>query len=311
MLANSRFAFAFVVWCALTMSLATCAQNESVTKSLASRAQTESLLIGPGDLLQMDVIDTPEMEQQVRVTDSGTISLAYIGSVNVAGETPSQAAAEIRALLIEKKVMVHPQVTIRVEEYATQDVSILGQVKSPGTYPITTPQSILRVLSLAGGLTEVADRHVTIKRRGAPTEVTYYVANDAKEALADIPMVHPGDTVLVPRAPTVYIMGDVSRPGGYAIATNNSHITVLQAIATAGSANKTSVLSHIRLIRSTPDGTKELAVNLDAIQKGKEPDIALQADDIVYVPFSWMKNAAMSSANIVSSTASAAIYVIH
>jgi polysaccharide export outer membrane protein len=259
----------------------------------------------------MDVIDTPEMEQQVRVTDSGTISLAYIGSVNVAGETPSQAAAEIQALLMQKKVMVHPQVTIRVQEYATQDVSVLGQVKSPGTYPITTPQSILRVLSLAGGLTEVADRHITIKRRGDATEVTYYVANDAKEALADIPVVHPGDTVLVPRAPTIYIMGDVSRPGGYAIATNNSHLTVMQAIATAGSANKTSVQSHVRLIRPTPDGTKEQQVNLNDIQKGKEPDIALQADDIVYVPFSWVKNAAMSASTIAASTASAAIYVIH
>jgi len=295
---NFRFALAVVTLCAFAMSL-------------AARAQNESLLIGPGDLLQMDVIDTPEMEQQVRVTDSGTISLAYIGSVNVAGETPSQAAAEIQAMLIQKKVMVHPQVTIRVQEYATQDVSVLGQVKSPGTYPITTPQSILRVLSLAGGLTEVADRHITIKRRGDATEVTYYVANDAKEALADIPVVHPGDTVLVPRAPTIYIMGDVSRPGGYAIATNNSHLTVLQAIATAGSANKTSVQSHVRLIRSTPDGTKELQVNLNDIQKGKEPDIALQADDIVYVPFSWMKNVAMSASTIAASTASAAIYVIH
>jgi polysaccharide biosynthesis/export protein len=298
MWANSRLSFAFVILCALALSL-------------VARAQNESLLIGPGDLLQMDVIDTPEMEQQVRVTDSGTISLAYIGSVNVAGETPSQAAAEIQATLIQKKVMVHPQVTIRVQEYATQDVSVLGQVKNPGTYPITTPQSILKVLSLAGGLTEVADRHITIKRRGDAAEVTYYVANDAKEALADIAMVHPGDTVLVPRAPTIYIMGDVSRPGGYAIATNNSHLTVLQAVATAGSANKTSVQSHVRLIRSTPDGAMELPVNLNDIQKGKQPDIALQANDIIYVPFSWIKNTAMSASAIAASTASAAIYVIH
>jgi polysaccharide biosynthesis/export protein len=295
---NFRFELVVVALCAFATSP-------------AARAQNESLLIGPGDLLQMDVIDTPELEQQVRVTDSGTISLAYIGSVNVAGETPSQAAAEIQAMLIQKKVMVHPQVTIRVQEYATQDVSVLGQVKSPGTYPITTPQSILKVLSLAGGLTEVADRNITIKQHGDAKEVTYYVANDAKEALADIAMVHPGDTVLVPRAPTIYIMGDVGRPGGYAMATNNSHLTVLQAIATAGSANKTSIQSHVRLIRSTPDGTTELPVNLNDIQKGKQPDIALQANDIIYVPFSWIKNTAMSASAIAASTASAAIYVVH
>lgn len=298
MLRKAKFALASIMVCALAMPL-------------AARAQHESLLIGPGDLIQVDVMDTPEMEQQVRVTDEGTVSLAYIGSVMVAGKTPSQAAADIQALLIKKNIMVRPSVTVRVQEYATQDVSILGQVKNPGTYPITTPQSILKVLSLAGGLTEVADRHITIRRGGSGDEISYYVANDPKEAMSDIAMVHPGDTVLVPRAPTIYIMGDVSRPGGYAIATNDSHLTVLQAIAMAGSANKTSRLSAVRLIRSTPDGTIELPVHLSAIQKGKQPDIALQGNDILYVPFSWTKNIAMSSSSIVSSTAGAAVYVIH
>jgi polysaccharide biosynthesis/export protein len=298
MLHKRLFASASIVLCALAMSV-------------IARAQNESLLIGPGDLIQVDVMDTPEMEQQVRVSDSGTVTLAYIGNVEVAGETPSQAAAAIQALLIQKQVMVRPQVTVRVQEYATQDVSILGQVKSPGTYPITTPQSILKVLSLAGGLTDVADRHITIKRGSGGEQISYYVANDANDALSDVAIVHPGDTVLVPRAPTIYIMGDVSRPGGYAIATNDSHLSVLQAIAMAGSANKTSVLSHVRLIRPTPTGPVETDVHLNEIQKGKQPDIALKGNDILYVPFSWTKNIAMSSSSIVSSTAGAAVYVIH
>lgn len=274
-------------------------------------AQSESLLIGPGDLVQVDVIDTPEMEQQVRVADSGSVSLAYIGDIHLAGETPSQAAADIRAAFIRKRIMLHPQVTVRVQEYATQDVSVLGQVRTPGTYPITTPQSILKVLTLAGGLSETADRHITIKGRGDAHEVTYYMANDAKQALSDMPLVHPGDTVLVPRAPIVYVMGDVSRPGGYSIVTNDSHLTALQAIAMAGSANKTSVQSRIRLIRNTPTGTVELPVHLNDIEKGKQPDIALQANDILYVPFSWLKNTAMTSSSIAASAAGAAIYVIH
>lgn len=283
----------------------------ALAASVGLHAQNESLLIGPGDLLQVDVLDTPEMEQQVRVSDSGTISLAYLGSVQVAGETPSKAAALIQSMLIQKEVMRHPQVTVRVQEYATQDVAILGQVKSPGSYAIATPQSILKVLSLAGGLTEVADRHITIRRKEGSKETTYYVANEAKDAFADVATVHPGDTVLVPRAPMIYIMGDVMRPGGYAIATNDSHISVLQAIAMAGSANKTSIKSRVRLIRPGPNGSVELPVHLDAIEKGKQPDIALQGNDILYVPFSWMKNTAMQSASIVSSTTSAAIYVMH
>jgi polysaccharide biosynthesis/export protein len=271
----------------------------------------ESLLIGPGDLIQVDVMDTPEMEQQVRVTDDGSAQLAYIGSVPVAGQTPAAAAAAIQAALIAKKVMRHPQVTVKLQELATQDVSILGQVHTPGTYSITTPQTILKVLSLAGGLTDGADRHVTVKRHKSGEQLTYYVANDSNQALANVVMVYPGDMILVQRAPTVYVMGDVNRPGGYVIATNDDRLSVMQVIAMAGSATKTSMQSRVRLIRKTEHGEIELPVRLDRIEKGKQPDIMLQSNDIVYVPFSWMKNVAVSSSSVGASTAGAALYLIH
>jgi polysaccharide export outer membrane protein len=274
-------------------------------------AQQESLLIGPGDMIQVDVMDTPEMEQQVRVTDDGNVSLAYLGSIHIAGETPAAAAASIQQVLIDKKVMRHPQVTVKMQELATQDVSVLGQVHTPGTYSITTPQTILKVLSLAGGLTDAADRHITVKRNKTGEQLSYYVSNDADQALSHVVMVHPGDTVLVARAPMVYVMGDVNRPGGYVIASNDARLSVLQLVAMAGSANKTAMQSHVRLIRPTDHGEVELAVRLDAIEKGKKPDIMLQPNDIVYVPFSWMKNVAIGSSSIGASTASAAVYLVH
>lgn len=273
-------------------------------------AQKESLLIGPGDLIQVDVLDTPEMEQQVRVTDEGNAPLAYVGNVKVGGMTPGAAAEAIQSLLVSKNVMKHPQVTVRVQEYSTQDVSVLGQVHTPGAYPLTTPQPVLRVLSLAGGVTDLADRQVTIKRHGSPKQLTYMLSNDPQKMLTDMVMVYPGDIVMVPNAPVIYIMGDVGRPGGYAMSSNASHLTMLQAIARAGSANKTSVPSKVRLIRNTGDGTKETRVRLDAMEKGKIPDIDLQANDIIFVPFSWMKNVAMSGSTIAASTAGAAIYAI-
>jgi polysaccharide export outer membrane protein len=273
-------------------------------------AQKESLLIGPGDLIQVDVLDTPEMEQQVRVTDEGNAPLAYVGNVKVGGMTPGAAAEAIQLLLVSKNVMKHPQVTVRVQEYSTQDVSVLGQVHTPGAYPLTTPQPVLRVLSLAGGVTDLADRQVTIKRHGSPKQLTYMLSNDPQKMLTDMVMVYPGDIVMVPNAPVIYIMGDVGRPGGYAMSSNASHLTLLQAIARAGSANKTSVPSKVRLIRDTGDGTKETRIHLDAMEKGKIPDIDLQANDIIFVPFSWMKNVAMSGSTIAASTAGAAIYAI-
>jgi polysaccharide export outer membrane protein len=187
---------------------------------------------------------------------------------------------------------------------------VLGQVHTPGAYPLTTPQPVLRVLSLAGGVTDLADRQVTIKRHGSPKQLTYMLSNDPQKMLTDMVMVYPGDIVMVPNAPVIYIMGDVGRPGGYAMSSNASHLTLLQAIARAGSANKTSVPSKVRLIRDTGDGTKETRIHLDAMEKGKIPDIDLQANDIIFVPFSWMKNVAMSGSTIAASTAGAAIYAI-
>ena len=276
-----------------------------------SFAQQESLLIGPGDLLQVNVMDTPEMEQQVRVADDGSVPLAYIGTVHVGGQTPAAASIVIEQALKDKKVMHQPQVTVRMMEMATQDVSVLGQVRTPGTYSITTPQTILKVLSLAGGLTDTADRHITVKRNKTGEQLRYFVSNDAEQAFSDVVMVYPGDTVLIARVPMVYVMGDVSRPGEYAIATNDARVSLLQVIAMAGSANHTSKQSHVRLIRTTGQGQVEMPVRLDEMEKGKQPPLMLQANDIVYVPFSWMKNVAMNSATIAASTAGAAVYVVH
>jgi polysaccharide biosynthesis/export protein len=271
-------------------------------------AQQESLLIGPGDLVQVDVIDTPEMQQQVRVTDSGMVPLAYLGNIHIGGETPSAAAANIEKALIDKKVMRQPQVTVRIQELATQDVSVLGQVHTPGTYPITTPQTILKVLAMAGGLSETADRNITVKRHNSAEQIKYNVSNNAEQALSDVVMVYPGDTVLVSKAPLVYVLGDVNRPGGYPIATNDEHLSVLQVMAMAGSASKTSVKSHVVLLRATDHGQVQIPVHLSDIEKGKQTDIALQSNDIVYVPFSWMKNLALDAGSITASTAGAAVY---
>src|SRR6201996_6712304 len=273
-------------------------------------ADHESLLIGPGDLLHLQVYDTPEMEQRARVTDAGAIPFSFLGSVRVSGMTPEQAAEEIQHRLVAGGVMLHPQVTVRVEAYATQNASVMGQVQKPGIYEIDTARKIVEVLALAGGLTDLADRHITIQRFG-PTKqkVEYYYSNTALTALSDDPMVYPGDTVIVPKAAVVYVLGDVSKPGGYPISTNNSRMTVLQAVALAGYANHTAAAGKSRLVRETDDGVEEIDLQLSEIQKGKKPDVALLPDDVVYVPFSFMRNIGINGQGILASAASAAIYI--
>jgi polysaccharide export outer membrane protein len=273
-------------------------------------AQNESLLIGPGDLLHLQVYDTPEMEQRARVTDAGTIPFSFLGSVSVSGMTPEQAAEQIQHRLVAAGVMLHPQVTVRVEAYATQNASVMGQVQKPGIYEIDTARQVVDVLALAGGLTDLADRHITIERFGpAKQKVEYYYSNAALTALSDDPMVYPGDTVIVPKAAVVYVLGDVSKPGGYPISTNNSRMTVLQAVALAGYANHTAAIGKSRLVRETAEGVEEIDLQLSEIQKGKKPDVALLPDDVVYVPFSFMRNIGINGQGILASAASAAIYI--
>jgi len=275
-----------------------------------SPAQKESLLIGPGDALHIQVYDTPEMEQRARVTDAGEIPVSFLGNVKVANMTPSQAAKVIEQRLITAAIMVHPQVTVRVDAYATQNASVMGQVLKPGLYEIDTRRKVIEVLALAGGLTDIADRHITIERHGDPNQkAEYYYSNVAGTALDDDPMVYPGDTVVVPKAAVVYVLGDVLKPGGYPISTNNSKMTVLQAIALAGYANHTAAVGKSKLVRKTPTGVEQIDLPVGAMQKGKSPEIALMPDDVVYVPFSFLRNVVVNGQSILASATSAAIYI--
>jgi polysaccharide export outer membrane protein len=276
----------------------------------ASRAQKDSLLIGPGDLLHLLVYDTPEMEQHARVTDTGNIPFNFLGNVNVAGLTPEQAAALIDHRLQAAGIMLHPQVSVSVEAYATQNASVMGEVQKPGTYEIDTPRKVVDVLALAGGLTYMADRHIVIQRFGPAREkVDYYYSNAGGTALSTDPMVYPGDSVVVSRVAVVYVLGDVLKPGGYPITTNNSKMTVLQAIALAGYANHTAAVGKSRLVRETGNGVREINLPVGEMQKGKMPDVALLPDDVVYVPFSFLRNLGVNSQGILASATSAAIYL--
>lgn len=280
--------------------------------SAAFAANSESLLIGPGDTLHIQVLDTPELDQHPRVTDAGEIPLIGVGNLKVGGLTPGAAAEKVRERLISMHYMNHPQVTVTVEQYATQTVSVLGQVKNPGAYTISTPRSILSVVALAGGLTDSADFHLTIQRRdGSQSPVDYNLSNDPRAAIADEVQVYPGDTVLVPKAGIAYVLGDVNRPGGFVMQNNHSQLTVLQAVALAGGTPPSAVPSHARLIRRTSQGGyEEMALNFSAMQKGKKPDMLLQPDDIIYMPFSYVRNIASTSSGIVAAAAGAAIYTI-
>lgn len=272
-------------------------------------AETESITIGRGDLLEVKVLEAPELAQSVRVTDAGTLTLILGGTVQVAGLSPADAALVIERALVDGHYVLTPHVNVTLAQTVMQNVTIMGQVRTPGNYPIATARPILDVLALAGGLSELADRKVTVQRHGTKERIVFVVSNSANTELDGSVMVLPGDTVIVPKADVVYILGDVGRPGGIAMVTNDSRLSALQALSLAGGTPPNAVPSHARLIRKQPDGSHlEIPLQLSAMQKGKQPDIPLQPDDIVYVPFSYARNMAVGAGSLVGATSSAAIY---
>jgi polysaccharide export outer membrane protein len=204
--------------------------------------------------------------------------------------------------------MNHPKASVLVEAYATESVYVLGEVRSPGPHAVGTPQSVLSVLSMSGGLTELADRKVLIERRGTKEKVPYFLSNNADTAVDSEIKINPGDTIIVPRAGIVYVLGDVAKPGGYTMTNNDGQLTVLQLVSRSGGTNHSAVPSHARLMRKKDGAYVEMPLPLSAMQKGNLADLPLQPDDIVWVPFSYLRNFGTQAAAAVGEVGSAAVY---
>jgi polysaccharide export outer membrane protein len=264
--------------------------------ALLSFAQSEGapspeLRIGSGDLLKLQVYGVPELSRTVRVGDNGSISLPLVGAIPVAGLSTKQAEAEIRQRLAEGGYVKEPFVSVLLEEYGSQGISVLGEVQKPGIYPLLGQQRLYNAISAAGGLTNKAGRSVTITRRETQERSTVSLPSDPSAMPEHNVEIYPGDTVVVSKAGIIYVVGEVTKPGGF-IMENNTSITVLQALALAQGAKPTASVGNAKLIRKTDDGPVEIEVPLKAILQAKASDQELQNDDILFIPGSAARTAA-------------------
>jgi polysaccharide export outer membrane protein len=277
--------------------------------SASSPSAAPVLMIGGGDLLKVSVFGAADSDQEVRVDQDGNASLNFIGSVHLAGLTSNQAERLIAKKLEDGGFYTHPQVTVFSKEYATQGVSVLGEVQRPGVYALLGTRRLFDVLSMAGGTSPKAGRIVSITRRDHPESPrTVLLSNDANESAKSNIEVFAGDTIMVSRAGVVYVVGDVHKPSGV-VMDNGTDMTVLQAIAMAEGANPTAKLNNAKLIRKTPNGPQETPLPLRDMLASKAPDIRLQAEDIIFVPNSAAKTAGRRTMEAIIQTATGlAIY---
>jgi len=256
------------------------------------QAGSTGYLIGRQDVLEVRVFDLDELNQTVRVSDDGSITLPLLGRLAVAGLTKSELEALI-ARLLEERFVRNPQVTLFVKDYESRKVAVSGAVRNAFTYEMLGHKTLLEMISLAGGLDGDLGKEIIIFRR-RKDGTTDRVAIDLEGLIyaADPALnitVLPGDIIYVPEVERVrlFVSGAVSKPDLYEV-PRDEPVTVLKAITLAGGTTDRASEKRVQILRTGPDGRKTtIPVNLRKIKRGKAEDVVLQKDDVVLVPESY------------------------
>jgi len=267
-------------------------------------------LLGPDDELE---ISGPELDEvankPTRIDGNGDIQVPLVGRVHVAGLTVQQCEQELDKRL--STYIRQPQIAVSVKELRSQPASVLGAVNTPGVHQVQGHKTLLEMLSLAGGIRPDAGYRVRITRqlewgciplanatldasgRFNVAEVNLKDIMEAKNPEENI-QIFPHDVISVPKAEMVYVIGEVKRSGGFVLGEHES-ISVLQALSLAEGLNGTADAHHARILRLNhkADQREEMAVDVKGILTGKLRDVPLQGDDILFIPGSTGKKAAL------------------
>jgi polysaccharide biosynthesis/export protein len=273
-----------------------------------SRMETNSsaLVLGPGDEADVTVYGAPDLSGHTRVGADGNISMPLVGYVRVAGLSSSEAEAAIETQLRRANIVNDPRVSLFVKEYTSSGISVAGEVARPGFYSAVCPHRLFDVLQAAGGPTDKAASKVVINHRDQTDSTTFPISKDPAEMAGSNVVLRPGDTVVVPRAGIVYVLGEVTRPGGYVMNATGG-ITVIQIVAVAGGPTHLASAGKTRLLRRTANGFQEQRVDLKKLLRGQAQDVSVRDEDILFIPLSGVKSALNASA-LVGTASTAAIY---
>ena len=291
------------------------AQTPAATASSEPKAKCDNqirstYLLGPDDQLEISGPELTDLSNKpVRIDGEGDVQVPLAGSVHVAGLTVPQTEQKLDEVL--SKYIRHPQVVVNVAEVRSQPVSVLGAVNSPGVHQVQGHKTVLEMLAMAGGIRQDAGYSIRITRQvewgclplpGAQLDATgkYSVAevNLQKIMNAKTPedniQIFPHDVISVPKAEMVYVIGEVHRSGGFVLGEHQS-ISVLQALSLAEGLNTGADPRHAKILRLKQDADQreELKVDVKDALNGKQPDFPMQGEDILFIPGSTGKKAAL------------------
>jgi polysaccharide export outer membrane protein len=247
--------------------------------------------IGPGDVLEVEVYDDPDLSGLVTVQHGGEISFPLLGEVVVNGLTAKEVRETLTRLLA-RDYLVDPQVAVRVKEHRSQWITLVGEVQRPGKYFLQGSKTLLELLTEAGGFTPQASGEVVVSKRSGPETpvggenqpLRIFLSPDQPPALQKAALsltLGNGDIVTATSTQFFYVSGEVKNPGSYPITPG---LTVLKAVSVAGGLTKFGSKGKVEILRKVSRGeAKRIKIDLDDIESGKRPDVPLEAEDIVKV----------------------------
>ena len=244
--------------------------------------------IGPKDLLEIAVFGLPELSHTARVAEDGSINMALLGRVEVAGLTIQELEKKLASIL-DQQYTKEARVTVFIREY--QKISILGAVGRPGQYELVGPTTLLQAIAQAGGLTAQAMSELLVYRTGSdgkqeriPVKLLDVTSVENPELNITL---QPKDIVVIPIDETlnVYVYGQVRTPGVIPYRSSKK-ITLLQAVAQAGGPTEWAKRSKVVIKRKDKKTGREVKinVNLKSVIGGRTADIVLEEGDVVIVP---------------------------
>jgi polysaccharide biosynthesis/export protein len=240
--------------------------------------------IGANDLLSVSVYDAPEISKMVRVSEDGHIRLPMLRTrIDVAGAMPADVETLIVNALETEEILVAPVVTVTVADYSSRPINVAGAVRQPQTFQVIGPMRLLDAISKAGGLSDAAGSEILVSRAAEPIQrISVKGLFESSDASLNIRL-YGGEDIRIVEAGKAFVVGNIKRPGAFAL-RDTEESTVLQLLALAEGLTPFSARQAYIYRRGSDAVRKEIVIELDQILRRKHSDVAVVADDILYIP---------------------------
>jgi polysaccharide export outer membrane protein len=278
-------------------------QRPALRESTADSASLPVQKIGPDDLLGLTVYDSPELTRNIRVSRDGSIRLPMLRQrIQVAGLWPAEVETAIAEALKKEEVMVDPVVSVSVSEYRSRPIKVVGAVKRPITFQASGEVTLLDAISRAEGLSDDAGPELLISKSqpgsdGKPMTLVQRVPVKALIDAADPESnlrLEGGEEIRVPDAGKVYVVGNVKKPGAFAI-KDSSETSIMRLLALSEGLLPYSAKQAFIYRKEASGGKNEIPIDLEKIIQRKAPDVTLIANDVLYVPDRAGRKSVMSA----------------